>query len=126
MNFNPEPIHKWDFRTLLRALIFGAVLEALAIMPALLSPWGHAGPESIWGWLGLLLNVPGLVVIWLLRRVSGSRETVSIAHAIAYVYLIQTFIFTYIAFVWLRWNKMRSRADGAMNRPSTKLTTRNP
>jgi hypothetical protein len=105
MNFNPEPIHKWDSRTLLEALLSGAVLEAVAIAPAILSPWGHAGPESIWGWLGLLLNVPGLFVIWLIRVLSGSTESVSVVSAVGYVYLIQTLIFSYILFVLLRWKK---------------------
>jgi hypothetical protein len=111
MSFIPEPIHKWDSKTLLTALMFGAVLEAVTLAPAVLSPWGHAGPESIWGWFGLLLNAPGLFVIWLLRIISGSTETVSIAGAIAYVYLIQTLIFSYIAFVWLRWKKRRAAAS---------------
>ncbi len=109
MNSTPEPIHKWDARTLLKALMFGAVLEALAIAPAVLSPWGHAGPESNWGWLGLLLNVPGLFLSQWLRTLTGSTETISVVSAVAYVYLIQTLIFSYIAFVWLRWKKRRSR-----------------
>ncbi len=109
MNSKPEPIHRWDRAILLKAFLFGAVLEAIAITPAVLSPWGHAGPESLWGWLGLLFNVPGLFVVWLLRSVTGSWETVSAVDAVAYVYLIQTLIFSYIAFVWLRWKKRRSR-----------------
>ena len=107
MNFNSEPIHKWDSKTLLKAFLFGAALEAAAIAPAILSPWGHAGPESMWGWLGLMLNAPGLFVIWLLRSLNGSTETVSAVSGFAYVYAIQTVIFSYVAFVWLRWKKRR-------------------
>jgi ABC-type sugar transport system permease subunit len=107
MNLSPEPIHRWDSKTVVKALLFGAVSEAVAIAPAIFSSWGHAGPESLWGWSGLLLNTPGLFVIWLLRTASGSKETVSVGSAIAYVYLIQTLIFGYIAFVWLRRKKRR-------------------
>jgi hypothetical protein len=110
MNSKPEPIHIWDSATLLKAFFYGAVLEAIAIAPAVLSPWGHAGPESLWGWLGLLLNAPGLFVIWLLRTLSSSKETVSVMSAVTYVYLIQTLIFSYTAFVWLRWKKRRASA----------------
>lgn len=105
-----EPIHRWDRPTLLKALLIGAILEVAAIAPAVLSTWGHAGPESLWGWLGLLLNAPGLFVMWLVRTVSGSRETVSVVSTVAYVYLIQTLIFGYIVFVWLRWKKRNVKA----------------
>ena len=107
MNFKPEPIHKWHSRTLLKALLFGAILEGVVIAPAVLSPWGHAGPESIWGWIGLLLNVPGLIVIWFLRIVTGRNEAISVVSGVVYVYMIQTLIFSYIAFVWLRRKKRR-------------------
>ena len=111
MNFNPEPIHRWDSRALLKALMFGALSEAIFLAPAVLSPWGHAGPESLWGWLGLLLNAPGMLVIGLLRRISGSTEDVSIVDAIVYTYLAQTLILSYIAFVWLRWKKRKAVAS---------------
>ena len=106
-NYEREPIHKWDGFTLVKACLFGAILEALAIAPAILSPWGHAGPESLWGWLGLVLNLPALFVIWLLRTLTGSRETISVGGAIVYVYLIQTLIFSYSVFVCFRWKKRR-------------------
>lgn len=111
MNFNPEPIHRWDGGALLKALMFGVLSESIFLAPAVLSPWRHAGPESLWGWLGLLLNAPGLFVIWLLRSISGSTEDVSIVDAIVYTYLAQTLILSYIAFVWLRWKKRKAVAS---------------
>lgn len=110
MGSKSEPIHSWDGPILLRAFLYGLVSEAVAIAPAVLSPWGHAGPESPWGWLGLLLNAPGLVVISLMRGISGSTESVPIAKAIVYTYSIQALIFSYVAFVWLRRNKLRAAA----------------
>lgn len=107
MNFNSEPIHKWDSKSLLRAFLFGVAIETAAIAPAILSPWGHAGPESTWGWLGLMLNAPGLFVVWLLRSLIGSTETVSLVSGVVYVYSIQTLIFSYVAFVWFRSKKRR-------------------
>ena len=110
MNSKSEPIHSWDGPILLWSLLFGLASEAVAIAPAVLSPWGHAGPESLWGWLGLLLNAPGLLVISLVRAVSGSTESVPIADAIVYTYSIQALIFGYVAFVWLRRKKLRAAA----------------
>jgi hypothetical protein len=103
-----DSIHKWESTTVVKALFVGAVVETVAIAPAILSPWGHAGPEAPWGWLGLVLNVPGLFVIKLLRMASGSKETVPIASAVVQVYVIQALIFSYIAFVLLRWKQRRS------------------
>jgi hypothetical protein len=106
-----EPIHHWDTATLLKAFLFGAVLEAIAIVPAILSPFGHAGPESVWGWLGILLNLPGGCVLYLLRSAIGNwKESISVEAAIVYIYLIQTFIFGYIAFVLMRLKKRKSIA----------------
>ena len=42
-----ESIHRWDSSTLLKSLMIGALFEAVLIAPAVLSPWGHAGPESV-------------------------------------------------------------------------------
>jgi ABC-type sugar transport system permease subunit len=98
-------LHAWDGKTLLKSILAGSVLEAAAIAPVILSPWGHAGPESLAGWLGLLLNVPGLLVIWLIRIMTGSRESISMGSAIAYVYSIQALILSYAVFVRLRWKK---------------------
>ncbi|MFS8084928.1 MAG: hypothetical protein ACMG6H_04810 [Acidobacteriota bacterium] len=102
-------IHKWDGKTAVKALLVGAVMETVAIAPAVFSPWGHAGPESLWGWFGLLLNVPGLFVVKLLRMVIQSKGSVSVATAIAEVFVIQTLSFSYIAFVWLRGKQQRSQ-----------------
>jgi hypothetical protein len=125
-----EPIHRWDTATLLKSLLFGAVLEAIAIAPIILSPWGHAGPESLWGWLGILLNLPGGCVFLLWRTIFGNwEETISAEAGIVYIYLIQTFIFSYIAFVLLRLKKRKSTVsklwvahDGRM-RPDNQLRT---
>jgi hypothetical protein len=59
MNSKPERIHRWDKPTLRKAFLFGAVLETIAIAPAVLSPWGHAGPEWPLAWLSVLVNAPG-------------------------------------------------------------------
>jgi len=110
-NSKSKRLHAWDGKSVLKAILVGSVLEAAAIMPAILSPWGHAGPESLWGWLGLVLNVPGLFVIWFVRMLSGSKETIGVGSAVAYVYLIQTLILSYAVFVRLRWKKRHSQND---------------
>jgi len=80
--------------------------------PLVLSPWGHAGPDSIWGFVGLLLNAPALLVIWLGRTISGSRwDSIPPNEAITYIYVIQTLIFSCIAYFWLR-RRMRGRPRG--------------
>ena len=108
MDSKPEPIHRWDGPLMLKALLYGAALAAIAAAPAVLSRWGHAGPESLWGWLGLLLNVPGLLVMWLLITLTGSRESDSVVNTLVGVYLIQALIFGYLTFVWLRRKKRRA------------------
>ena len=59
----PQPIHRWYRRAVLKALALGVILESVAMAPVALSPWGHAGPESLSGVLGLLLNLPGFYVL---------------------------------------------------------------
>jgi uncharacterized sodium:solute symporter family permease YidK len=103
MSAKAEPIHKWDRAVALKAFLFGAVLEAVAIAPAVISPWGHAGPESLFGWLSLLVNLPGLYLCRLMGVGRFAGE--SVVALILTVYLIQTMVISYVAFVWLRWRK---------------------
>lgn len=110
MNFESEPIHKWDGSTIVKAFLAGAVIEGLLIAPAFLSPWGHAGPESFLGWVSLVLNIPGGVALGVFRRLTNSDETVSVADAFAYVYIIQTVMIAYIAFVCFRLKKRRTNS----------------
>jgi hypothetical protein len=101
-----ERIHRWDRVTVAKALIIGAAVEAVAIAPAALSPWGHAGPESWLGWLSVLFNLPGIVVVRLLRDLGMSGE--SSAGLLAAVFIVQTIILSYLLFVWLRRKKLKA------------------
>ena len=107
MSAKAEPIHKWDRAVVLKALLFAAIVEAVAIAPALMSSWGHAGPESLLGWLSVLVNLPGLYLGGLLG--AGRFAGESVVALVITVYLIQTLAISYIAFVWLRWRKRRAR-----------------
>ena len=110
MNSTPEPIHKLDRPILLRAFLFGAVVEAIAIAPAVLSPWGHAGPEWLVAWPSVFFNMPGGFLLMSLKAAAGVKDQESIAALVTEIYLIQTLIISYIAFVWLRWKKRRAGA----------------
>jgi hypothetical protein len=110
MSIKVEPIHRWDGSTIIKAFLAGAAIEALLIAPAALSPWGHAGPESFWGWVSLFLNVPGGVALGVLRRLTNSHDTVSVAAAFTYVYIIQTVMIAYITFLCLRLKKRRGNS----------------
>jgi hypothetical protein len=105
----PEPIHRFDRPTLLKACLIAAILEAVAIAPAVVSPWGHAGPESLLGWLSLLVNLPGLFVFGKLgaTRVLGESD----AALVLGVYLIQVLPLGYILFVGMRWRRRRANAS---------------
>ena len=102
----PKRIHRWDRGTLFKALIIGATLEAVAIAPAALSPWGHAGPESLPGWLGVLLNLPGICVVRLLRDFGAVGET--FPAIFTGVFVVQTIILSYLVFICLRWKKLKA------------------
>ena len=108
MRPKPEPIHKWDRAVVLKALLYGAVLEAFAIAPALLSTWGHAGPTSPLGWLSALLNLPGMYVVRVLG--AGILAGDSVVTLVLMVYLIQTIAIGYVAFIWMRWRKRRAQS----------------
>lgn len=112
----PEPIHRWDRATALKALMWGAALAAAALLPAILSPWGHAGPESIWGWLAILLNLPGACVIWMIRAASGGfQSTTSVEGTLFSLYVIQTLIFGYIVFVRMRLKKRKINLESCQS-----------
>ena len=103
-----ESIHRWDRPTILKALLFGAIVEAIAIAPAVLSPWGHAGPKWLIAWPSVLFNIPGGLLVGLLKEAAGVKVEESVAAFVVAVYLIQTLIISYIAFVCLRWKKRKA------------------
>jgi hypothetical protein len=106
---NAERIHRWDKSIAHRALIFGAMIEAVVIAPAVLSPWGHGGPEWLLGWLSVLLNLPGLLFAFLLLRNFRSNDG-SFTVFFAAVFVVQTIIISYLLFVYLRWKKLKVAA----------------
>jgi hypothetical protein len=103
-----EPIHRWDGYVLLKALLIGLALETTAFLPGVLSPWGHAGPESLLGWVSLLLHLPGLCLLWFFTKASGIEQPSAMTYMV-FTYSIQALGITYIAFVYLRWKKRRTR-----------------
>src|SRR5205807_4207699 len=103
MSSKPEALHSWDRATLVKALLFGAVVEAIAIAPAVLSPWGHAGPEWLLAWPSVFVNLPGGFLVRLLKTGAGIGAKESDTALAVQVYLIQTLIISYITFLWLRW-----------------------
>jgi hypothetical protein len=107
MTVRPDAIHRWDRSAFVKALSIGAVIEAVAIAPAFISPWGHAGPESTLGLLSVFANSPGGAVVIFLRTLAGKDTGESLRLLIAEVYLVQALLIGYIAFVWLRWKKLR-------------------
>lgn len=109
-SLQPERIHRWDRQVFAKALVTVTALEILAILPAILSPWGHAGPETLWGWLGVLLNLPGIFVVGAIATATGSLDTMSGWGPIVSVFVVQVVLFSYVAFVWLRWKKRRVAA----------------
>ena len=93
-------LHSWDQKTFVKALIASFVIELITLTPTLLT-MGHAGPEgrlSELGWLGILINLPGILLV----RALGLSETSSVLVIGLYVFLIQTALFTYIIFLLLR------------------------
>lgn len=100
-----QPIHQWDGRAAFRALGIGAVIEAIGILPAALSPWGHAGPESTLGWISVAVNLPGLLA---LQLIPGSFGTgLSNALSIGGLFIFQTLLLGYLVFVYLRWKALK-------------------
>ena len=110
MNSKPERIHRWDKPTLRKAFLFGAVLEAIAIAPAVFSPWGHAGPEGLLALLSVFVHAPAALLLSLLKAAAGIKGEESLAAFAVEVYLMQTLIISYIAFVWLRWKRRKTGA----------------
>ena len=108
MKSTSEPIHKWDRPTLLKAFLFGAVAEAVAIAPALLSPWGHAGPEGLLAWASVFFHLPSGFLLNILKTAAGFKAEESLPAVVAELYLMQTLIIGYVAFVWLRWKKLKA------------------
>jgi hypothetical protein len=83
-----------------KAWLLITLIEALTLPPALLT-MGHAGPEgrfAVIGWLGLLVNLPGLIVTrYVLRPGDVSLIVLGLI-----IYVFQAAIFGYIFFRLLR------------------------
>ncbi len=110
MNSRTEAIHKWDNALLLRAFLCGFAIETIFIAPVLLTSWGHAGPDSLWGWIGLILNIPGGLVLIFLRTILGVHNTDSNLESLVSLFLIQTFLLSYVAFIFLRLKKRKLKS----------------
>lgn len=99
-------LQSWDRRTLVKALIASVVIELITLTPALLT-MGHAGPEgrfAEFGWLGVLVNLPGIFLV----RVLGLNESSYLLVIGLYVFLIQTALFTYIIFLLMRLKRAKA------------------
>jgi hypothetical protein len=101
-------IHRWDRGVIFKSLIIGVTIEAIALVPAVLSTWGHAGPESWLGWLGVLLNLPGMLVVRPLRDFGVVGD--SFAAIFTAVFIAQAVMLSYIVFVYLRRKKQKAEA----------------
>ncbi|HEV7398542.1 MAG TPA: hypothetical protein VGN86_18660 [Pyrinomonadaceae bacterium] len=82
-----------------------AIIEAVAIAPGVLSPWGHAGPETTLGWFSVLFNLPGMFLVGLFHVSALDDE--SVIPMVAAVFVVQTLMLSYPAFVFVRWRKVR-------------------
>ena len=79
--------------------MLAATIEATALLPVVLT-MGHAGPEgqfAVVGWLGPIINFPGI----LLAR-AFSLQLGSLNALIATVYITQTILFTIVAYVMIQ------------------------
>lgn len=97
-------IHRWDNASVLKGLVISAISETIAIAPAILSPWDHAGPETTLGWLSVLFNLPGIFLVGLFHAFSDDEPMVIM---VAAVFTIQTIMLSYFVFVLVRWRKVR-------------------
>ena len=104
-------IHSWDRNVLFKSLIIGTAIAAVAIAPVALSAWGHAGPESWLGWLGVVLNLPGMLVVRLLRDIGVVGDTLGAIFTAAFI--AQAVMLSYIVFVYLRRKKLKAEAPSA-------------
>jgi hypothetical protein len=105
-----ERIHRWDSASATKALVISVILEAIAIAPAVLSPWGHAGPDTTLGWISILLNLPGMVLVGLFQRLLSANESVVLF--LAAVFVVQIILLSYLVFVVIRWKKLRRGVVG--------------
>ena len=91
------------------AFLIAALFEGVLTMAALGS-MGHAGPQgpfALVGWVALLLNLPGILVITILFRVLSIPSEFSLMPAILAVYLIQSALFASIIYLLMVYNKQR-------------------
>jgi len=91
----------------LRAVGIGAVVEAVLIAPAVLLPWGHAGPETTVGWLSLIVNLPGFFVSSSLITAETDFTDTAV---MLLTFVIQTALIGGLIYLWQR---RRARAAGA-------------
>jgi hypothetical protein len=85
------------------------VLETILIAPTIpseLFPWGHAGPGTLPGILGLFLNLPGF---WILMALTSDQGFSTTNTDFLFVFVIQTIIISYVVFVILRCRKLMKR-----------------
>ena len=105
----PSKIHSWDIATILKSVVIGIVLETILLAPAIpteLFPWGHAGPNTLPGILGFVLNLPGFYILMALTSDQVFREIEESGTLYLFVFLIQSLIISYSVFVILRWRKL--------------------
>lgn len=109
----PSKIHSWDIATILKSVVVGIVSETILIAPAIpteLFPWGHAGPGTLPGILGLMLNLPGFYILRALTSDQVFREIEESGTLfVLYIFVIQTLIISYVVFVILRCRKLMKR-----------------
>lgn len=105
----PSKIHSWDAASILKSVGVGVGLETILIAPTIpseLFPWGHAGPGTLPGILGLFLNLPGLYILMALTSDQMFREIEESETLFLLVFVIQALIISYVVFVILRWRKL--------------------
>jgi hypothetical protein len=94
-------IHSYDSVALFGGIVLACFLEAASLI-AMFQTMGHAGPEggfAIAGWLGLLMNFPGLGVVGLTGWLGGDHSVLTIS---AVLFAIQVPFLAYFFFVAIR------------------------
>jgi hypothetical protein len=83
-----------------KAFGIGALIESVLIAPAALLPWGHAGPETTLGWLGVIANAPGLFVS---SRLVVAETDLAISTLLLLTFVIQAALIGGLLYAWQRW-----------------------
>ena len=98
-------LHRFDKGAIFKALVISCLIETIAIAPGVVSPWGHAGPETTLGWLSVLFNLPGMFLVGLTQVFSTEYDPV--VRMVAAVFVVQTLLLSYPVFLLVRWRKVR-------------------